>query len=46
MKVLVVSSTTPSSSSEVFIVPNTGHGTFRGRPELVDLAVREFLAER
>lgn len=30
----------------LFILPNTGHGTFGERPELVNLAVREFLAER
>jgi len=31
------------SKAQLFIVPGTGHGTFGDRPELVDLAVREFL---
>jgi pimeloyl-ACP methyl ester carboxylesterase len=28
---------------QLFLVPGTGHGTFRSRPELVNLAVSEFL---
>jgi pimeloyl-ACP methyl ester carboxylesterase len=28
---------------ELFLVPGTGHGTFQSRPELVNLAVKEFL---
>jgi pimeloyl-ACP methyl ester carboxylesterase len=28
---------------QLFIVPGTGHGTFQTRPELVNLAVSEFL---
>jgi pimeloyl-ACP methyl ester carboxylesterase len=28
---------------QLFLVPGTGHGTFRTRPELVNLAVSEFL---
>jgi pimeloyl-ACP methyl ester carboxylesterase len=28
---------------ELFVVPGTGHGTFQGRPDLVNLAVIEFL---
>ena len=28
---------------ELFLVPGTGHGTFQSRPDLVNLAVREFL---
>ena len=28
---------------ELFIVPHVGHGTFEDRPELVNLAIREFL---
>ena len=29
--------------AQLMIVPGTGHGTFRQRPELVNLAVLEFL---
>jgi pimeloyl-ACP methyl ester carboxylesterase len=29
--------------AQLFIVPGAGHGTFTDRPELVDLAIREFL---
>jgi pimeloyl-ACP methyl ester carboxylesterase len=28
---------------ELFLVPGTGHGTFQNRPDLVNLAVKEFL---
>lgn len=28
---------------QLFIVPGTGHGTFSARPELVNLAIRQFL---
>lgn len=28
---------------QLFIVPGTGHGTFRSRPELLNLAISEFL---
>jgi pimeloyl-ACP methyl ester carboxylesterase len=28
---------------QLFVVPGTGHGTFQMRPELVNLAVGEFL---
>jgi pimeloyl-ACP methyl ester carboxylesterase len=28
---------------ELFLVPGTGHGTFQSRPELLNLAVKEFL---
>ncbi|HYR14067.1 MAG TPA: alpha/beta hydrolase, partial [Mycobacterium sp.] len=28
---------------QLIIVPASGHGTFRSRPELVNLAIREFL---
>ncbi len=28
---------------QLFIVPETGHGTFQSRPELVNLAVSRFL---
>jgi pimeloyl-ACP methyl ester carboxylesterase len=31
------------SNAQLFIVPGAGHGTFSDRPELVDLAIREFL---
>jgi pimeloyl-ACP methyl ester carboxylesterase len=30
-------------SSQLFIVPGSGHGTFSARPELVNLALRRFL---
>lgn len=29
--------------AQLFIVPGAGHGTFSDRPELVDLAIRQFL---
>jgi pimeloyl-ACP methyl ester carboxylesterase len=29
--------------AELFLVPGTGHGTFQNRPDLVNLAVNEFL---
>jgi pimeloyl-ACP methyl ester carboxylesterase len=29
--------------AQLFLVPGTGHGTFRDRPQLVNLAVAEFL---
>jgi pimeloyl-ACP methyl ester carboxylesterase len=29
--------------SQLFIVPGTGHGTFQNRPELVNLAISDFL---
>lgn len=28
---------------QLFVVPASGHGTFLGKPELIDLAIREFL---
>ena len=31
------------SGAQLMVVPGTGHGTFRERPQLVDLAVLEFL---
>jgi pimeloyl-ACP methyl ester carboxylesterase len=31
--------------SQLFIVPNSGHGTFSERPALVNLAIREFLEQ-
>ena len=31
------------SIAQLFIVPGAGHGTFSERPELVDLAIRQFL---
>jgi len=32
--------------AQLFIVPGTGHGTFGDRPELMNLAIREFLEKR
>jgi pimeloyl-ACP methyl ester carboxylesterase len=29
--------------AQLFIVPGSGHGTFSDRPELVNLAIRQFL---
>ena len=29
--------------AELFLVPGTGHGTFQSRPDLVNLAITEFL---
>jgi pimeloyl-ACP methyl ester carboxylesterase len=34
------------SKAQPFNVPGAGHGTFSDRPELVDLAIREFLEKQ
>lgn len=31
------------ANAQLFIVPGTGHATFTDKPELVDLAIRQFL---
>jgi len=31
------------SRGQLFVVPGTGHGTFQTRPELINIAVSEFL---